>query len=61
MIAPIDPHPYLPGIEPGRYLVGREDGTVEPFWVHVADDGNSATCDDTNALHLDHACENSGW
>lgn len=44
-------------MEPGTYTVGRNDGTVSPFFVLLDDDNHPECHFDQDAL-LQHACDN---
>ncbi len=50
-------------LEPGIYLVGRDDGTVQPFFVKVVIDGPSKQIHHHPdvSFHVDQAREYSGW
>ena len=42
------------GLETGMYLVGREDGAIDPFFVQVLDNGAMKCHEDLEPL-MDHA------
>ncbi len=44
-------------MESGTYTIGRNDGTVDPFFVWV-DDQSIADCHDNTGALLQHACDN---
>lgn len=48
------------GLETGMYLVGREDGAIDPFFVQVLDNGAMKCHEDLEPL-MDHAQDHAGW
>jgi hypothetical protein len=53
------------GLEPGLYLVGREDGTVDEFHVRIDVSPGGAfytdVRDEIDVAMVDHALNNAGW